>query len=74
MPDFNDDDEDDAVACYVMDEHDQRLLTLAARLLEGAVQEPSTEWAVRVSIAKLLHVICRLPTASCERRSRSAPG
>ena len=66
MPDFNEDDEDDAVACYVLDEHDQRLLTLAARLLEGAVQEPSTEWAVRVSIAKLLHVICRLPNASTE--------
>lgn len=61
-------DNDEVVGGCLLADSDAAVLTLAGRLLERAVLEPSVGWAVKISVAKLLHVICRLPNKSADLR------
>lgn len=56
-----DNDRDDDEPGYLFDEADQALLQLIAEVLHRGFFEQRATWAQKVSIAKLLHVLTRLP-------------
>lgn len=49
---------------YQFDSGDEAFLNLIARILDTAMQEPSYSWAERTSVARMLHVLSRLPYGS----------
>lgn len=50
---------------YELHDGDAALLKVAQRILANAMQLPTASWAQKASIAKMLHVISRLPAPSC---------
>lgn len=59
-------DDDETPGGYLLGNDDAALLTLVARLLEQAMLRSDIDWAIKVSLAKLLHVVCRLPNQSSD--------
>lgn len=60
------DDAADADMAYLFDKSDEALLKLVARALKRMVDGQQTSWAQKTSIAKLLHLLTRLPESSAE--------
>ena len=66
MPRDDDQPDENDSGRYLLGVDDIEFLALAGRMLEGVMQAPDTEWAVKVSVAKLMHVFSRLPNESAE--------